>query len=107
MVHEQNDWVYCRRSPESEESGYVPLMYLRKITSRDSDWQSSPPPLPPHLKTTRSNSMPEDDLSGFQQTAKDYIATKSGSVSGQGEASVASRGAKRRAGNATVACSSH
>ncbi|GMH61939.1 hypothetical protein TL16_g03372 [Triparma laevis f. inornata] len=84
VVHEQNDWVYCRRSPESEESGYVPLMYLRKITSRDSDWQSSPPPLPPHLKITRSNSMPEDDLSGFQQTAKDYIATKSGSVSGQG-----------------------
>ncbi|GMH95605.1 hypothetical protein TrST_g6788 [Triparma strigata] len=84
VVHEQSDWVYCRRSPESEESGYVPLMYLRKITSRDADWQSSPPPLPPHLKTNRTNSMSEDDHTAFEPTPSDYIATKSGSVSGQG-----------------------
>ncbi len=48
VVHEQSDWAYCRRSPESSESGYVPLMYLRKIGT-GSEGGGKVPPLPPHI----------------------------------------------------------
>ena len=76
VVHEQSDWVYCRRSPESEESGYVPLIYLRKIASSDSDWQSSPPPVPPHLKTNLSAGGGGVEEEVFDLTSETYLATK-------------------------------
>jgi len=71
VVHEQNDWVYCRRSPESVEVGYVPMGYLQKIVNKDrtgSDSSDSVPPLPLHImkggKTAADNGTTIDDDSG-------------------------------------------
>jgi len=57
LVHEQNDWAYCRKSPESAECGYVPLMYLRKLSDAvDQHGENKPPPLPSHIKEQKSQS---------------------------------------------------
>jgi len=55
VVHEQDDWVYCRRSPESTEVGYVPRPFLQKLVEAkkrnvsDSDSTDSLPPVPAHI----------------------------------------------------------
>jgi hypothetical protein len=73
IVHEQNDWAYCRSSPESSETGYVPLMYLRKI-AKAGEWKESAPPVPPHIKLNKAGKPPpEEDL--LSSTPSQYLAT--------------------------------
>ncbi|GMH46893.1 hypothetical protein TrRE_jg11457 [Triparma retinervis] len=74
IVHEQNDWAYCRSSPESTETGYVPLMYLRKI-AKAGEWKETAPPVPPHIKLNNAGKPPpgEDLLSS---TPTKYLATQ-------------------------------
>ena len=73
IVHEQNDWAYCRSSPESTENGYVPLMYLRKI-AKAGEWRTSAPPVPPHIKLNKAGKPPPDEEL-LNETPSTYLAT--------------------------------
>jgi hypothetical protein len=70
VIHEQGDWAYCRKSPDSTEAGYVPLQYLRKLGNLNNGISATPPALPPLISQSSKEGRDGRGADGADKSGK-------------------------------------